>query len=163
MSKRSISKVICRAGLFVGLLAGTAHADVAVAYWQTGGTGVGNGLVAAKTPVGVNQTTQLGIVAPGVPAQTLSGTFENANADAVHVATVKVSIASVRKAPGAAAGTCDRSDFTLGHRVIKVAADVPSGRGTGAWTGATIEFRNKPGVDQNACMGAAVTLRAVAA
>ena len=105
MSKRSISRVICHAGLFLGLVAGTAHADVAVAYWQTGGTGVGDQLVAATSPVGLDQTTELGVVAPGQPAQTLSGTFENRNAGAVHVATVTMSVAAVRKAPGAAAGT----------------------------------------------------------
>ena len=124
---------------------------------------MGNQLVAATSPVAVNQTTELGVVAPGQPAQTLSGNFENRNAGAVHVGSVTMSIAAVRKAPGSAPGTCDRSDFKLGHRVMKVGADVPSGRATGAWTGATIEFRNKPGVDQSACMGAAVTLRAVAA
>jgi hypothetical protein len=69
-----------------------------------------------------------------------------------------VSIASVSKARDAAAGTCDSSDFTLAHSAITVGADVPSGRRTGAWSGATIEFNNKPGVDQNSCMGAAVKL-----
>ena len=63
------------------------------------------------------------------------------------------------KAPGAAAGTCDAGDFTLAHRTMTVGADVPSGAGTGAWTGATIAFNNKPGVDQNACQGATVKLR----
>ena len=63
------------------------------------------------------------------------------------------------KAPAAAAGTCDASDFDLSRRTMPVHADVPAGTGTGHWSGATIAFHNKPGVNQNACMGAKVTLR----
>ena len=154
---RPILKRLCRGALFVGLLAGTAHADVAVAYWKTGGTGVVQ-VAAKQTPLRVNQTATLAAVASGRPAQTLSGDFDNRNAGAVHVASVRVSIASVSKAPAAAAGTCDSSDFTLAHRTIRVGADVPSGRRTGVWTGATIAFNDKPGVDQNPCMGATVKL-----
>ncbi len=152
-----ILKLLCRSALFFGLLAGTAHADVAVAYWKTGGIGVVQ-VAAKRTPLRVNQTASLATVAPGRPAQTLSGDFDNRNTGPVHVGTVRVSIASVSKAPGAAAGTCDSSDFTLANRAIKVGADVPSGRRVGAWTGATIAFNDKPGVDQNPCMGATVKL-----
>ncbi len=148
--------MICRGGLFLGLLVGSTHADVAAAYWQSGGTGTGDAPVA--TPLRVNQTADLAVVGPGRPAQTLSGTFDNLNGQPMRVSTVRVSIASVSKAPGAAAGSCDASDFTLEHRAIAVAADVPSGRGTGAWTGGSIAFNNKPGVDQNACQGATVKL-----
>jgi hypothetical protein len=157
---RSILKAICRGAVFVTLLAGTANADAAVAYWQTGGTGTPDAqVVPTRSPVRVNQTSSVDALAPGRPAQILSGSFDNRNASPVHVATVTASIAAITKAPTAAAGTCDSSDFTLGHRTITVGADVPSGRGTGAWTGATIAFHNKPGVDQNACMGATVKLR----
>jgi hypothetical protein len=153
---KSILKLICRGGLFLGLLVGSTHADVAAAYWQSGGTGTGDAKLA--TPLRVNQTGDLAVVGPGSPAQTLSGTFDNRNGQTVHVATVRVSIASVSKAPAAAAGSCDASDFTLEHRAIAVAADIPSGSGTGAWAGGTIAFNNKPGVDQNACQGATVKL-----
>jgi hypothetical protein len=158
MSGKSILKVLCRGGLFLGLLAGTAHADVAAAYWKSGGTASGEPQVAVTHALRVNQTADLAVVGPGSPAQALSGTFDNRNGQPVHVTTVRASIASVLKAPGAVAGTCDSSDFTLAHRVIAVGADVPSGRGTGAWRGATIEFNNKPGVDQNPCQGATVKL-----
>ena len=157
MSARSILKVLGRGGLFLGLLVGTAHADVAGA-WQSGGTGDAAAATTQTAPR-VNQTAELGVVAPGRPAQTLSGNFDNPSADPVHVGTVRVRIASVRKAPGAAAGTCDAGDFTLANRVVKLDAEVPSGRGKGAWTGPTLAFANKPGVNQNACMGAAVKLR----
>ena len=157
MSTGAITKTICRGALFLALLVASSHVDVAAAYWQSGGTSTGDAHVAR--PLSVNQTADLGAVSPGTRAQTLSGTFDNRNGRAVHVSTIRVSIAKVIKAPGAAAGTCDASDFTLDHRSIAVDADVPSGRGTGAWTGATIAFHNKPGVDQNACMGATVKLR----
>jgi hypothetical protein len=156
---KPILKVICRGGLLLGLLIGSTHADVAAAYWQSGGTGAGAAQVAAtQSPLRVNQTAELAVAGPGIPAQTLSGNFDNRNGQPVHVTTVRVSIASVNKAPGAVAGSCDASDFTLEHRSIAVAADVPSGRGTGAWTGGSIAFNNKPGVDQNACQGATVKL-----
>jgi hypothetical protein len=157
--KASILKVICRGGLFLGLLIGSTHADVAAAYWQSGGTPTGARQVAdTQSPLRVNQTAGLAAAGPGVPAQTLSGNFDNRNGQPVRVSIVHVSIASVSKAPGAAAGSCDASDFTLEHRVMAVAADVPSGLGTGAWTGASVAFNNKPGVDQNACQGATIKL-----
>jgi hypothetical protein len=153
---RSIAKTICQGVLFVGLLIGSTHADVAAAYWQSGGTTTGAPKV--TRPVTVNQTSVLAAASPGVPAQTLSGTFENLNGQPVHVTAVRVAIARVIKAPGAAAGTCDATDFTLQDRTIAVDADVPSGRGTGSWTGGAVAFNNKPGVDQNACQGATVKL-----
>ena len=154
---KSITKTVCRGALFLGLLAGSTHADVAAAYWQSGGTSKGDAQVIKS--LSVNQTADLASVSPGVPAQTLSGTFNNPNGQPVHVSTVRVSIAKVVKASGAAAGSCNASDFTLTHRTIAVAADVPSGRGTGSWTGGTVAFNNKPGIDQNACQGATVKLR----
>jgi hypothetical protein len=152
-------QMICRGILFLGLLFGSTHADSAAAYWQSGGTSSAVTQVAAThSPLRVNQTAALAVVGPGSPAQTLSGNFDNRNGQPVHVSTVRVSISSVSKAPGAEAGTCDASDFTLAHRAMTVGADVPSGSGTGAWTGATMQFNNKPGVDQNPCMGATVKL-----
>jgi hypothetical protein len=153
----SLAKTICRGALFLGLLVGSTHVDVAAAYWQSGGTSTG--AAHAAVALGVNQTAELGPVNPGAPAQTLGGTFDNRNGHAVHVSTVRVSIAKVVKARGAAAGSCDASDFTLTHRTIEVDADVPGGRGTGSWSGGTVAFDNKPGIDQNACQGATVKLR----
>ncbi len=156
-SVSSLAKTICRGALFLALLVASSHVDVAAASWQSGGTSTGAARVAHA--LGVIQTAELGPVSPGTPAQTLSGTFDNRNGQPVHVVTVRVSIAKVIKAPGAAAGTCDASDFTLKHGNIAVAADVPSGRGTGSWAGGSVALNNKPGGDQNACQGATVKLR----
>ena len=41
---------------------------------------------------------------------------------------------------------------------MTVNAEVPAGDGEGSWTGATIKFNNKAGVNQNACKGATVNL-----
>jgi hypothetical protein len=155
---RSSLKAIVRGGIVLGAVVGMMQADAVFAYVQTGGVGTGQ-VAVAHTPLRVNQDTDMQPVGPGQRAQTLGGDFDNRNARAIHVGTVRASIGSVSKAPGAAAGTCDASDFTLADRTMTVGADVPSGAGTGAWTGATIEFNNRPGVDQNACQGATVKLR----
>ena len=155
---RSSLKAIVRGGIVLGAVVGMMQADAVFAYVQTGGAGTGQ-VAVAHTPLRVNQDTDVQPVGPGQAAQTLSGDFDNRNARAIHVGTVRASIGAVTKAPGAAAGTCDSSDFTLARRTMTVAADVPSGAGNGAWTGATIRFNNKPGVDQNACQGATVKLR----
>jgi hypothetical protein len=103
----------------------------------------------------VVQSTSLAAMHPGDSAQTLSGSFDNADGDAIHVNTVTASV-SVTEAAGAAAGTCDASDFILSHATMAVNADVAPGQATGAWTGATIRFNNKPDVNQDACKGATV-------
>ena len=155
---RSSLKAIVRGGIVLGALVGMMQADAVFAYVQSGGVGTGQ-VAVAHTPLRVNQDTDLQPVGPGQAAQTLSGDFDNRNARAIHVGTVRASIAAVTKAPGAATGSCDAGDFTLADRTMTVGVDVPSGPGAGAWTGATIEFNNKPGVDQNACQGATVKLR----
>ena len=155
---RSSLKAILRGGIVLGAVVGMMQADAVFAYVQTGGVGTGE-VAVAHTPLRVNQDTDMQPVGPGQAPQTLSGSFDNRNARAIHVGTVRASIAAVTKAPGAAAGTCDAGDFTLAHRTMTVGADVPSGAGAGAWSGATIAFNDKPGVDQNACQGATVKLR----
>lgn len=151
-------KAIVRGGIVLGAVVGMMQADAVFAYVQTGGTGTGQ-VAETHAPLRVNQDTSLAPLAPGQPAQTLSGDFDNRNSRAIHVGTVRASIAAVSKAPGAAAGTCDAGDFTLANRTMTVGANVPSGPGTGAWSGATIAFDNKQGVDQNACQGATVKMR----
>jgi len=41
---------------------------------------------------------------------------------------------------------------------MTVNAEVASGTGVGAWTGATIKFNDKAGTNQDACKGATVNL-----
>ena len=145
-----------------GLLAGVAvlaAATAAFAYWSGSGSGSGSGGTATGTSALVaNQTTSLNPMYPGDSAQTISGNFNNSNDGPVYVSTVTASIASVTKAAGAPAGTCDATDFTLANATMTVNAQVPAGTGQGAWSGATIKFNNKTGTNQDACKGATVNL-----
>ena len=125
-----ILKRLCRGALFFGLLAGTAHADVAVAYWKTGGTGVVQ-VAAKQTPAARQSDRDPRDGRPRTPRPDAQRRLRQPQRGSRPRRTVRVSIASVSKAPGAAAGTCDSSDFTLAHRAIKVGADVPSGRRDG--------------------------------
>ncbi len=147
-----------RKGIALAALALLVTAGAALAYWTAGGSGSGSGSAASGTSaLTVNQTTVLAAMYPGDSAQTLSGTFNNANGGPVYVSTVTASIASVTKASGAPAGTCDATDFTLANATMTVNAQVPSGSGQGAWSGATIRFNNKA-TNQDACKGATVSL-----
>lgn len=110
----------------------------------------------SNAPITVVQTSTPTNLRPGGTAQTLSGNFTNPNDSPVYVTSVTASIASVTKAAGAPAGTCDATDYTLAGATMSVGAEVPSGTAQGSWTGATISFNNKAAVNQDACKGATV-------
>src|SRR4051794_38550546 len=104
-----------------------AIAGVALAYWTAGGSGTGSASAAgSQTPLTANQTSTLTAMYPGDSPQTLSGDFTNPNSGPIRVGTVTASIASVTKAAGAPAGTCDSSDFTLSSAAMTVNAEVPA-------------------------------------
>jgi hypothetical protein len=153
-----MSKFSTRRGIVLGALVALAVTGAAIAYWTAGGSGTGSGAAAgAQTPLTAHQVTSLTAMYPGDSAQTISGNFTNANSGPIHVGTVTASIASVVKAAGAPAGTCDATDFTLANPVMTVNAEVPVGASVGAFTGATIKFNNKA-TNQDACKGATVNL-----
>ncbi len=129
----------------------------AFAYWTAGGEGDGTAPTGTTEALVVDQNTVLADMYPGDTAQVISGDFDNDNSGPIRVNTVTASIASVVKAGGAPAGTCDASDYTLANAVMTVNAEVPVGDDQGAWTGATIKFNNKPS-NQDACKGATVNL-----
>ncbi|MFM9920120.1 hypothetical protein [Lacisediminihabitans sp. H27-G8] len=128
----------------------------AFAYWTATGTGTGTGATGTNAAVTVVQTSTITNLRPGGAAQTLSGNFTNPNDSPTYVTSVTASIASVTKAGGAPAGTCDATDYTLAAATMTVGAQVPSGTAQGSWTGATIAFNNKPAANQDACKGATV-------
>jgi hypothetical protein len=125
----------------------------AYAFWTTSGSGTGSAATGSTVPITVVQTSTLNPMFPGDTAQTLTGNFDNPNAGPVHVASVTVSISSVT----GGAGACDATDYTLTGATMTVNADVPSGNGQGAWTGATLQFNNKAS-NQDGCKGATVNL-----
>jgi hypothetical protein len=152
--RRSTKKTVAVAALVVVLLSG---ATVAYAYWSTSGSGTGTATTGTSTGVTAVQTSTVSNIAPGSAAQTLSGNFTNTNSGPVYVTSVTVSIASVTKAGGAPAGTCDATDYTLTGATMSVAAEIPAGTAQGSWTGATLAFNDK-GTLQDACKGATVNL-----
>lgn len=148
-------KTVTIAAALVAVLAG---GGIAFAYWTAGGTGNGTAQTGTNAAIVVNQTSVVTDMKPGDSPQAVSGNFDNTNSGPAYVATVTASIASVTKAPGAPAGTCDATDYTLAGAVMTVNAEVPAGTGVGSWSGSTIQFNNKPAVNQDACKGATVDL-----
>ena len=146
-----------RTTAILAILGAVVAASAAIAYWTAGGSGTGSATTGTNVALTAVQTSTVTNMYPGDTAQTLSGNFNNPNPSLSYVATVTASIASVIKATGAAAGTCDATDYTLGAPIMTVGADVLAGTARGAWTGATIKFNNKAS-NQDACKGATVNL-----
>lgn len=141
----------------IAALAVAVGGGVAYAYWTAGGSGNGTAATGDTQPLKVNQTSVVTGLYPGGPTQDLEGDFDNPNPGPIRVNGVTLSIASVTKAVGAPAGVCDATDYTI-TQPDPVSAEVPSGNGQGAWTGATIQFNNKPAANQDGCKGATVNL-----
>jgi hypothetical protein len=150
-------------------------ASGAYAYWtqstngQDAGTAATDAGIATLTVTGSDHTG----LAPGRDAQAISATVTNptvANGGPgfnVYVGQVEVSIASVTKNNAPVVG-CDASDYTLSNTIMTNAAtDLAVGATSTSFTGATIQFNNKPasggpGNNQNACKNATVNLTFVA-
>lgn len=144
--------------IMVAAVTVVAAGGAAFAYWTAGGSGTGSATSSASTAnVTVVQTSTVASMQPGDSAQTLSGNFTNPNSGPAYVGTVTAAIDSVDKASGVT-GTCDATDYTLANAAMTVNAEIPAGTAKGSWTGATIKFNNKSGVNQNACKGATVNL-----
>jgi len=129
----------------------TLIGGVAFAYWTTTGSGGGSASTGTVVPVVVNQTATITGLAPGLAAETLSGTFDNPNAGPVYIGSVTATVTGTDKAG------CTASDYTIAG-TAPVNAEIPSGNGVGSWSGLTIRFNNKPTVNQDACKTATVTL-----
>jgi hypothetical protein len=57
-----------------------------------------------------------------------------------------------------AVGTCGATDYALVSPDMDVNQTVPTGADQGTWGGATIQFNNKPTINQDGCKGATVTI-----
>jgi hypothetical protein len=147
-----------RGFVLLGVIAALVVAAAAIAYWTAGGSGTGTASTSNGTgSLTINQTSPLTAMYPGDSPQTLSGDFDNPTGNLVQVAQVAVSISSVTKAGNPVVG-CDASDYTITGSPMTVGAEVPAGSNTGSWSGATIQFNDKPTVNQDACKGATVNL-----
>jgi hypothetical protein len=126
-------------------------AGVAYAYWTNTGSGTGEATTGTNDSLVINQTSTITGLAPGEPAQVLSGTFDNPNDSPVFVTEVTATVT------GTDQDGCDATDYTIGGSA-PVNAQVPSGDGVGSWSGPTIQFNNKPGANQDACKNAVVAI-----
>lgn len=122
----------------------------AYAYWTNTGAGTGTAQTGTTAAVAVNQTTTVTGLAPGLPAQSLAGNFDNPNAGPVYVAAVTATVTGTDKAG------CGPTDYIIAGTAT-VATQVAAGTGVGAWTGLTIQFNNK-GTNQDVCKNALVTI-----
>jgi hypothetical protein len=144
ISKRAIA-------IFAGVVVALASAGVAFAYWTNSGTGTGTASTGTTTGITVKQTSTITNLAPGLPAQTLSGNFNNTNTSPVYVTAVTATVSGTDQTG------CGASDYTIAG-TAPVNAEIPAGTSVGSWTGLTIQFNNKPGTNQDACKNAVVTI-----
>ena len=150
---RKSRKAIVIGGTVGALLVGGA----AFAYWSTSGDGTGSAATSAGAPsLVVTETSNVTNMFPGDSAQNITGTVKNTAANSAYVTKVVVSIASVTQASGAT-GSCDSSDYTLDAAQMAVNKDIAAGA-TEPFSGATIQFKNKPATNQDGCKGATVHL-----
>jgi hypothetical protein len=151
--RKFVMRKLSRKGLVVvTALVLVAAAGVAYAFWSTTGSGTGSASTGNVTAITVNQTSTVSGLAPGLPAQALSGNFDNPNSGPVYVTSVTATVTGTDKAG------CTASDYTISGSPATVGAQVASGSGVGSWSGITIAFNNKPSTNQDACKGATVSI-----
>ncbi|TDU91800.1 hypothetical protein EV138_5413 [Kribbella voronezhensis] len=140
------------------ILAGVAVAVIgagsAFAYWTNIGSGNGTGTTGTNAAISVSQTSVVTELAPGAPAQALSGTFTNTNNTPVYVEKVSVSIdPGFSKRADSTKPACTAADFTLVQPTATNAEVI-----TGAtWSGGSIAMINSP-ANQDNCKGVTVPL-----
>jgi hypothetical protein len=128
---------------------------IAFAYWTNSGSGTGSAATGSDSAITVKQTSVITGLAPNLPAQTLSGNFDNPNPSPVFVAAVLATGLTVDGTH--AAEGCSPADYELGGTAT-VGAEVPAGNGVGSWSGLTVRFKNDTARNQDACKGATVTI-----
>ena len=92
---------------------------------------------------------------PGIPAQALSGTFDNDGPTTVYVSEVDAAVTQVSLAADAV-GDCTPNDYALDGFPVPVGQEITSGDGVGTWAGGTIAF-DESDDNQDGCKGATVT------
>jgi hypothetical protein len=140
-----------------------AGSGVALAYWTAEGHGPGyadTASGASKLAVAGNGT--ISNIFPGDKPQEISGTIFNQAPNSAYVHQVVATIGSVyNSSTTALAAGCDASDFTIATPTMLVDQDIASQK-TVTFKGATIQFNNKPGINQDGCKGVHVFLNFVA-
>jgi hypothetical protein len=104
----------------------------------------------------ITQTSVITGLAPGMPAVRIDAVGTNAGDTSIFVETVTVRVSSVTKAPLAATGTCDATDYVVANPHMPVNETVLPAESV-EFGGATIGFDNRA-TNQDACKGATVHL-----
>lgn len=141
--KRTVALVTAGAVLVMG--------GIAFAYWTNTGSGTGSASTGSNNSIAVHQTSTVTGLAPGLPAQTLSGDFDNPNDTPVYITAVTATVS------GTDTAGCDETNYTIAGSA-PVNAEIQPGTAQGSWSGLTIEFNNKPAVNQDACKNAVVSI-----
>lgn len=142
--------------VILAIVGALATAAVAFAYWTQGGTGSGTASTGSTTPITVNQTSTVSGLYPGGPAVTLSGNFDNPNAQPVHLSSVTATVhAFTSHAVDGAKPDCTAADFAIGGSTGPIV--VPNGTGVGSWTGLTVRLVDGAG-NQDNCKNVTITL-----
>ena len=154
--------------ILVGIGVAVAGGGLAFAYFTNVGAGSGSAGTGSNNPVVVKQTSTVTAMAPGIAAQQLSGNFDNPNPGPVFIKDVTAVVSSVAVVGTPPAPACGVTDFVIGvgatagttqtgTTVVGVGVEVPSGLAQGAWSGLTLQFKNKA-TNQDACKGSTVTI-----
>lgn len=129
---------------------------LAVAYWTQSGTGSGGATAGTTAAITVNQTTVVTGLYPGIPAVTLSGTFDNPNVHPVNISSVTAAVHAFSVQSNPAKPACTNADFAIGGSFAGPYA-VPAGSGVGAWTGLTVRLLDN-GLNQDNCKTVSITI-----
>jgi len=180
--KRFMNKKVAAIGLAAGLALGAAGA--AFAYFTSSGTGTGTAATTGAIANDLTFSDTVGSItpadlAPSVPANDFTTTVTNNNAtQEEYVTTLKAYVTVVESATGLAytgttGYTCSSADYVLDGTAGTTATNLA----TLAWTGTdlahagghastagtdTLGFEDLTSTNQDACIGAAVTVNYVA-
>jgi len=117
------------------------------AYWTAGGSGEGAAGTGTSTAVGINQTSVVSAMGPGVGPQALAGTFTAAVPTYVGQVTAAVNGSLLPSG-------CTSADYVI-VQPTATNAEVTTGS---TWSGGSIAFLNDPARNQDACQGATVDI-----
>lgn len=112
------------------------------------------------TQISITQISTITSLAPGVAPSPIIGRIVNNGSNDIFITAVTVSLATVTKVAGSAAGPCEESDYLLTSPSMPVGRTLPPG-GSADFSGALLGFNNKA-TNQDACQGALLGLQYVA-
>jgi hypothetical protein len=130
---------------------------VALAYWTSlGGAGSAQGInAAAEKKLVVQMNGDVNGLFPGGPAKTVTGMVTNPNDASVRLQEVSLAISGTSKAG------CTGADYTISDP-MPVNEELVGKAPAKTLTFGTIQFKNDPAKNQDACKGATVYVQLVA-